>query len=161
MRYARARRRRRELTTYLPHLREEIRKRGRHRTGERGRVMCLSYTSDITSTTLAAQAWYDPTKHFLTITTGDCMHVWLAVGTLESSVTAVRLWSEFKSSAPRWLLSICQLRGVCGRLSLRGSRGERERNAAVLLYLTVSGTPLLPPPLTVGIWSKLTAYSSN
>lgn len=37
MRYARARRRRRELTTYLPHLREKIRKRVKQRSEERQR----------------------------------------------------------------------------------------------------------------------------
>lgn len=46
---------------------------------------------------------------------------------LKLSVTAVRLWSEFKSSAPWWLLSICQLRGVW-EAEPEGEWGkERER----------------------------------
>lgn len=90
--------------------------------------MHLSSSSDITDMTQGLELRCDQAEHFLTARTGDCMYMRLAGGPLKLSVTAVRLWSEFKSSAPRWLLSICQLRGVCGRLSLRGSGAEKERD---------------------------------
>lgn len=89
--------------------------------------MCLSYISDITDVTLTMYPCCDQTIHFLTTRTGDSTNIWLAVGMLKLSVTAVRLWSEFKSSAPWWLLSICQLRGVW-EAEPEGEWGkERER----------------------------------
>lgn len=53
-----------------------------------------------------------------------CMCV-IGCRTPKSIVTAGDLWSKFNSSAPQWLLSICQLRGACvgGRLSLKGGAG--------------------------------------
>lgn len=143
----------REWATYLLHLRKERRECDKEEPREReenNEVKCGSHRFLTVATySKCDMVWQNTFWPLGLVTAGMCD--WLQARL--NRATQLGVWNEFKSSNPRWLLSICQLRGMCRRLSLGG---VRER-----LCCSLSSTPSPPLKLTGGIWSTVTPHSPH